>query len=134
VAALALATDLVPRGIRAQASAPDAPVCLGFTFGPWTPKLDWRAAGHGPPVDTSRLERAPLGRDWAVNTQGGAHEPDSLMILFPAFWPAGVSVDLPTRTPAPGDTVLGTARAFVANAAKRSPTATVRAWRVSCSR
>ena len=118
---------------HAQSPVPDPPVCLGFTFGPWTPKLDWRAAGHGEPVDTSRLLHAPMGRDWAVTAELGAHKADSLMILFPAFWPAGVIVDLPTRAPAPGDTIIGIAHAFVANGQKTVPASRVRAWRVACS-
>jgi hypothetical protein len=115
----------------AQNPAKDEPqVCLGFAFGAWTPPLDWRAAGHGAMPDSSRLQRAPSGRDWA--SDAGAGEPDSLLILFPKWWPAGVSVELPTRTPAPGDTVVGRAVAFVANGARKSPTSSVRAWRVGC--
>lgn len=78
------------------------------------------------------LQHAPAGRDWA--SDGGAGQPDTLLILYPAWWPAGVRVDLPTRTPAPGDTVTGRAIAFVANGSLKAPTAHVRAWQVPCKR
>jgi hypothetical protein len=128
-----LAVLSLPSLAHAQNPAKDEPqVCLGFAFGAWTPPLDWRAAGHGAMPDSSRLQRAPSGRDWA--SDAGAGEPDSLLILFPNWWPAGVRVDLPTRTPAPGDTVVGRAVAFVANGERKSPTSRVRAWRVGCGR
>ena len=117
--------------VRAQGtSSSDEPVCLGFAFGTWTPKLDWRGAGHGEMPSAGMLQRAPSGRDWA--TDGGAGAADSLLILYPGWWPAGVRVDLPTPTPAVGDTVVGRAVAFVANGEVTSPVARVRAWRVAC--
>ena len=126
---------LLPMGaLHAQAASPhnDDSVCLGFSFGTWTPKLDWHGAGHGEMPSASVLQHAPSGRDWASNA--GAGVPDTLMILYPAWWPAGVRVDLPTRTPAVGDTVIGRAIAFVANGAVKSPEARVRAWQVPCKR
>jgi hypothetical protein len=134
IVAAALLVVLPPRALRAQ-SAPshdDEPVCLGFSFGPWTPALNWRGAGHGEMPDAKVLQHAPSGRDWASDAGGG--QPDSLLILYPAWWPAGVRVDLPTRTPASGDTVVGKATAFVANGAVKAPEARVRAWRVACRR
>ena len=126
---------LLPMGaLRAQNVSPhdDEPVCLGFSFGSWTPALNWKGAGHGEMPSANALQHAPSGRDWASGA--GAGQPDSLLILYPAWWPAGVRVDLPTRTPAPGDTVVGRAVAFVANGAVKSPEARVRAWRVPCKR
>ena len=117
----------------AQSVAPrdsEPPVCLGFSFGTWTPALSWKGAGHGEMPSANVLQHAPSGRDWA--SDGGAGQPDSLLILYPAWWPAGVRVDLPTRTPAVGDTVVGRAVAFVANGAVKAPEARVRAWRVGC--
>jgi hypothetical protein len=114
--------------VDAQSSGP---ACLGFAFGAWSPALDWRAAGHGAKPDSSRLQHAPAGRDWAVN--GSRSESDSLMMLFPSWWPAGVIVTLPTREPAAGDTLTGRATALVANGRVAAPTARVRAWRVPCS-
>ena len=132
IAVAALVAFLPVRALRAQAASShdDEPVCLGFAFGTWTPALNWRGAGHGEMPDAKVLQHAPAGRDWA--TDGGAGQPDTLMILYPAWWPAGVRVDLPTRTPAAGDTVVGTATAFVANGAVKAPVAKVRAWRVGC--
>lgn len=123
---------LPARALHAQ-SAPvqnEEPVCLGFSFGTWTPALNWRGAGHGEMPSAGVLQHAPSGRDWA--SDAGAGMPDSLLILYPAWWPAGVRVDLPTRTPAVGDTVVGKATAFVANGAVTPPVAKVRAWRVRC--
>lgn len=121
---------LVAQSVTPLDSAP--PVCLGFSFGAWTPPLNWRGAGHGEMPDAKVLQHAPSGRDWA--SDAGAGVPDSLFILYPAWWPAGIRVDLPTRTPAPGDTVVGKATAFVANGALTPPVAKVRAWRVKCAR
>ena len=110
----------------------EPPVCLGFSFGTWTPALNWKGAGHGEMPEAKTLQHAPSGRDWA--SDAGAGQPDTLLILYPAWWPAGVRVDLPTRTPAPGDTVVGRASAFVANGEVKAPQAKVRAWRVPCRR
>jgi hypothetical protein len=134
-AAAALAVLLPARALRAQsapASQEDDSVCLAFSFGTWTPALNWKGAGHGEMPDAKVLQHAPSGRDWA--SDAGAGEPDSLLILYPTWWPAGVRVDLPRRTPAPGDTVVGRAVAFVANGAVKAPEAKVRAWRVACRR
>lgn len=130
----ALVALLPVHALHAQSTSTrdDAPVCLGFSFGEWTPALDWRAAGHGDMPDANALQHAPSGRDWA--SDGGAGQPETLLILYPAWWPAGVRVDLPTRTPAPGDTVTGRAIAFVANGSVKAPSARVRAWQVPCKR
>ena len=133
---LVLGTALVAlmpaRVLHAQAAPAhdEESVCLGFSFGTWTPALDWRGAGHGEMPSAGVLPHAPSGRDWA--TDAGAGQADSLLILYPAWWPAGIRVDLPTRTPAVGDTVTGKATAFVANGAVTPPVAKVRAWRVRC--
>jgi hypothetical protein len=116
--------------LRAQ-SPSESPVCLGFFFGAWTPALDWRAAGHTSPLDPAAHQRADDGRDWAT-TQ--AVQDEHTIVLLPEWWPAGVSVTLPTRAPAPGDTVSGSAFAYVADGRLRVPRATVRAWRVPCAR
>jgi hypothetical protein len=129
IASCALAT-FAPSARAQGTSSSDEPVCLGFAFGTWTPRLDWKGAGHGEMPSAGTLQRAPSGRDWA--TDGGAGLPDTLLILYPGWWPAGVRVDLPTRSPASGDTVTGRAVAFVANGELTPPVARVRAWRVSC--
>src|SRR4051812_15475819 len=95
----------MPSRARAQ-SAPGDDVCLGFSFGAWTPLLDWRAAGHGDPPSEKTLQHAPSGRDWASDLATGQ---DSTLFLFPAWWPAGVAVVFPHRALAVGDTVRGRA-------------------------
>jgi hypothetical protein len=106
------------------------PACLGFAFGPWSPPLDWRTAGHGAAPDPSGLARAPADRDWAANGVEGVE--DSLVMLYPRWWPAGVAVALPSRRPAPGDTITGSARALVADGRRSNPTSRVRVWAVKC--
>ena len=108
---------------------PDDAVCLGFAFGAFTPKLDWERAGHQPVRDSSALQHAPAGRDWAADI---ATSRDSLLFLFPAWWPVGVLVEIPNRTPAYGDTVSGRATALVARGDLTPPVARVKAWRVPC--
>jgi hypothetical protein len=128
-AAVAVALSLAhPAHAQVRDTLP--PVCLGFSFGRWTPALDWRGAGHGAPPDTNALARTAENRDWAVNGMVGAE--DSLLILYPRWWPAGIAVTLPTRRPAPGDTIAGSAQALVADGRKTNPTTKVRAWAVRC--
>jgi hypothetical protein len=127
--ALLLALLAAPALVHAQ-QRDEPTVCLGFAFGQWTPALDWRAAGHQTPIDPNFHQRADDGRDWAT-TQ--AVQDEHTIMLLPSWWPAGVSVTLPTRTPAPGDTITGSAFAFVADGRKKAPTAKVLAWQVPCS-
>jgi hypothetical protein len=124
-ASLALAA---PAGASAQ-SRSEPSVCLGFAFGKWTPALDWKAAGHAVKIDPRFHQHAEDGRDWAT-TQ--AVESESIVVLLPSWWPAGVSVTLPNRAPALGDTVVGSAFAYVADGRRTPPKSQVRAWRVPC--
>ena len=128
-----LLTTLAPSLLAAQQRdepRDGPPVCLGFAFGTWTPALDWRAAGHQTALDPSVHQRADDGRDWAT-TQ--AVQDEHTIVLLPSWWPAGVSVTLPTRAPAPGDTVVGRAFAYVGDGRRKAPTAEVRAWSVPCA-
>jgi hypothetical protein len=133
---------LAPIGAAAQASsAPDE--CFGFAFGPFTPSLDYAAAGHPgratamsgshPGVAgtgaASPAAAAMAPRESAVRIDDDPH--DSLLILYPAWWPAGVAV---RWSKASGDTLLGTAEAFVANGSARVPRSTIRGVRVPCTR
>ena len=128
---LAAALVAAPSLARAQAQrSEEPPVCLGFSFGQWTPALDWKAAGHLSRIDPATHQRADDGRDWAT-TQFVADE--HTIMLLPSWWPAGVSVTLPNRTPALGDTIVGSAFAYIADGRKKVPTAKVWAWRVPCS-
>jgi hypothetical protein len=130
---LALGAALVagPALAHAQQLRPDEPpVCLGFSFGQWTPALDWKAAGHQTQINPATHQRADDGRDWAT-TQAVTDE--HTIMLLPSWWPAGVNVTLPNRAPALGDTIVGSAFAFVADGRRKAPTAKVWAWRVPCS-
>lgn len=119
----------IPGAVRAQgapATADDDAVCYRFAFGAWSPALDKVAAGHDP--DARGGPGAPNGRDWAVSDLG----PGVTLMLFPAWWPAGVSVRLPGPPPAVGDTATGTATALVADGRRRPPTAPIRVLGVAC--
>jgi hypothetical protein len=122
----AQATDSAANHAPSDTSA----VCLGFAFGRWTPPLDWHAAKHVGAMDSSAVGHAPGGRGWAA---GDGEMPDSTLMLYPGWWPVGVTVALPTRAPVAGDTVSGIATALVADGRVRNPTAKVRAWRVPCA-
>jgi hypothetical protein len=125
----ALVALLAPSAARTQAAAPDeGPVCLGFAFGAWTPALDWKGAGHTVPIERAAQDRAPGGRDWAAPPVGT----DTTIMLYPRWWPVGIVVTLPTRTPAVGDTIAGHAVALVPRHDVAAPEARVRAWRVAC--
>jgi hypothetical protein len=115
-----------------KAEPSDEEVCLGFSFGSWTPALDWQLAGHGAAVDSTHVPRAPGGRGWAAPSVPSAS--DTSLMLFPAWWPVGVEVELTTRAPAAGDTVTGRATALIADGRQQAPTSRVKAWRVRCQR
>jgi hypothetical protein len=134
-----------PLSAQAVGSSGDAE-CYRFSFGQWTPPLDWTAAGHSgrvphapaPSSPTSRREpvggavdsgNVPPSRESAIVDSAGRAP---MLVLFPDWWPAGVAVDLP-RNATRGDTVHGVARAFVADAHVRPPTSAVMAWRVPCA-
>lgn len=105
--------------------------CLGIAFGAWTPPLDAASAGHrqSGSFDTNPISRARHERDWALRLEAGR---DTTLILFPAWWPAGVAVRVPPVVAASGDTLKGTATALVADVRTKAPTATVMLWRVPC--
>lgn len=109
---------------------PSADLCLRFTFGAWSPALDWRAAGHRePPSDSMGVPRPSGGRGYAAPVGVGA---DTVLMLLPTWWPAGVLVELPTRAPGLGDTLTGRAVALVADGRLEPPVSQVRAWRMAC--
>src|SRR4051794_3337713 len=98
-ATLSAATLLAAPMLRAQATsatADDSPVCLGFAFGAFTPKLDWAKAGHAPIRDSASFEHAPGGRGWASDQ---ALPNDPSLYIFPAWWPVGVYIELSNRRP-----------------------------------
>lgn len=105
--------------------------CYRFVFGEWTPPLDAKAAGHAPFPPAESLPKAPGGRGWALSDSTAY---DMQLMLYPSFWPAGVSVRFPHAPRASGDTVRGMAMALVADGRVRSPEAEAMAWLVPCSR
>jgi len=120
------------RTARAQAavSAAEAATCYGFSFGPWTPPLDWHASGHEGTRESISVPLAAGGRAWADElTHPDAH---GTMLLFPAWWPVGVSVALRAQALVLGDTVDGRATALVGNGYATPSRAAVRAWLVPC--
>jgi hypothetical protein len=128
------ATSLAAHTYAARAQAPvlpgDAATCFGFSFGPWTPPLDWRASGHERTPESISVPLASGGRGWADELT----HPDQngTMLIFPSWWPVGVKVALPARALTPGDTVEGSAIALVGNGFVTPPRAAVRAWLVRC--
>jgi hypothetical protein len=130
--ALAAIAALLP--VRAGAQADTASTCLRFTFGAWTPALDWQGAGHGRSIDSTHVARDANGRPWAAPTGGSGAPGDTVLMLFPPWWPAGVSIEMRTADFARGDTVTGKATALVADARRVSPVAKARVWRVACAR
>ena len=132
--AIALVLPVLSAFLPAQTPerfANDTTACFGFRFGAWTPPLDWRAAGHPRRDSTPAVAMAPAGREWAATVSSGTAA-DSVLLLFPEWWPAGVKIEVPaTET---GDTMNARATALVARAGLPTPVSRVRAWRVPCDR
>jgi hypothetical protein len=138
--ALALATTRAGAQSPADGAAPSP--CWKFAFGEWTPSLNWTGAGHAGAADSTgvavrRIRDSVYARDqratrtdamtWERTTQG------MLLLLYPAWWPAGVEVTFDsTLTGGGGREMLGTAVAMVANASRAPSTARARAWQVAC--
>lgn len=105
--------------------------CYRFVFGEWTPPLDAKAAGHAPFPPAASLPRAPGGRGWALSDSTAR---EMQLMLYPSFWPAGVTVRFPHPPRTRSDTVRGMALALVADGRVRSPEAEAMAWLVPCRR
>ncbi|HUF28388.1 MAG TPA: hypothetical protein VMM18_15525 [Gemmatimonadaceae bacterium] len=130
-----------PNDALAQAAGERAderarPECFRFSFGPWSPPLDWREAGHagdGPEAARAAADglaaAAPPARDLAAWSGAGA---DTVLILFPTWWPVGIVVRLEHGN-FRGDTVRGTASAFVADGRAVVPRSEVTATPRDCS-
>jgi len=122
---------LMPAMLHGQA-APDE--CYRFAFGVWDPSLKSVASTYNPGYDPT--SSAPTGspRDWAARLPSGkaTQTPaDSVLLLFPNWWPAGVSIEWREQR---GDTLLGRAVALVADGRVKNPVSSVRATRVACRR
>jgi hypothetical protein len=129
---------MYPTAVFAQsdtlASRAEGPACLRFKFGAWAPALDWKRSGHPSAPDSVQVPRSASGQAWAV---GMTQSPtvaagDTSFVLYPGFWPAGVTISFDPRAFASRDTVTGTARALVADGRQPSSTARAIVWRVSC--
>lgn len=122
---------LVPWALGAQA-APNE--CYGFKFGAWDPPLRTVASAYSPGYDPTTSAPAGAPRDWATRVPNGqaTNSPaDSVLMLFPAWWPVGVQIQW---TGQHGDTLAGTAIALVSDGRLRNPVTTVRGVRVACTR
>ena len=127
---------IVPGVVRAQAQPPRMPVpdeCFGFKFGSWDPPLKSVASTYNPGYDPTASAPAGSPRDWAARVPNGKTETpaDSVLLLFPAWWPAGVAIEWTQQR---GDTLIGTARALVADGRVRNPSTAVRGVHVACRR
>ena len=129
-AAVSLAAITGTARAQAVVSADEAATCFGFSFGPWTPPLDWHASGHERSPDSIKAPLASGGRGWAAELNHP--DQDGTMLIFPSWWPVGVKIALPARTLAGGDTVNGRATALVGNGFVTPSRAAVRAWLVPC--
>src|SRR5204863_9010765 len=119
--------------IGAQAIAAPAE-CFGFTCGAWEPSLKSAASTYNPGYDPKGSAPTGAPRDWAARVPNGrtADTPsDSVLILFPGWWPAGVAIEWKEQH---GDTLVGIARALVADGRLKNPVSTVRAMHVPCAR
>ena len=119
--------------IGAQA-IPTPTECFGFTFGTWEPSLKSAASTYNPGYDPKGSAPTGAPRDWAARVPNGrtADTPsDSVLILFPGWWPAGVAIEWKEQH---GDTLVGIARALVADGRLKNPVSTVRGMHVPCAR
>lgn len=106
--------------------------CFGFRFGAWDPPLKSVASQYNPGYDPTASAPAGAPRDWAARLPSGPPESaaDSVLLLFPAWWPTGVSI---AWTEHRGDTLVGRATALVADGRIKNPVAVVRGSRVRCA-
>jgi len=112
--------------------APDE--CFGFKFGAWEPPLKSVASPGNPGYDPTTSAPAGAPRDWAAHLPNGRNTgsaADSVLMLFPAWWPVGVAIEW---TDHHGDTLVGTAHALVADGRLKNPVTTVLGMRVPCAR
>lgn len=122
---------LVSSAARGQ-GVPDE--CYRFAFGTWEPSLKSVASTYNPGYDPTKSAPAGSPRDWAARLPNGTAaetHADSVLLLFPAWWPAGVSIEWREQR---GDTLFGQAVALVADGRVKNPVSTVRAIRVACRR
>jgi hypothetical protein len=128
-----VAIALTTRSTAAQSLSPAPDECFGFSFGKWEPSLRSTSSTYSPGYDPTGSAPAGAPRSWATRapTSGGASAApaDSVLLLFPPWWPAGVAIQWTSQR---GDTLIGIARALVADGRVKNPQSAVRALRVSC--
>jgi len=120
--------------VLAAQVTPTPTECLGFKFGTWEPSLRSVASTYNPGYDPKASAPAGAPRDWAARIPNGRTPEtaaDSVLMLFPAWWPVGVTIEWKEQH---GDTLVGIARALVADGRLKNPETSVRAMHVPCSR
>ena len=138
IAVFVLCALAASAGAQAPAPSLTPDECYRFAFGTWAPPLNpvSRKTSEPSTPDTSPPARTSSpAPDWAARlpTKVGATATaaDSELVLFPGWWPAGIGI---TWTATRGDTLIGVARAFVADGRLRVPTSEARAIRIPCVR
>jgi hypothetical protein len=127
----------------AQAKGPEAPAppCWRFSFGEWSPPLDWVRAGHAGKADETatairRIRDSVFARDTVASASNAMTfektARGAILVLYPPWWPAGVEVTFDS-TLAGGKEMVGTATAMVADARHPASTTRARAWQISCA-
>lgn len=115
---------------RIGAQTPDE--CFGFTFGRWEPSLKSASSIYSPGYDPTSSAPPGAPPSWAARTptnDSSGAPADSVLLLFPSWWPAGVAIQWSAQH---GDTLIGLARALVADGRLKNPESPVRALRVPC--
>lgn len=122
---------MMPSVVRSQ-NGLAADECYRFAFSAWEPPLNSVANTYNPGHDPTTSAPAGAPPDWAARLGNGKETgtpSDSVLLLFPGWWPAGVSIDWREQH---GDTLVGRAVALVADGRVKNPSSTVRATRVPC--
>lgn len=115
---------------QVPSAAPDE--CFGFAFGTWDPPLKSASSTYSPGYDPTVSAPAGSPRSWAARapmSDSSGAAADSVLLLFPPWWPAGVAIQWTAQR---GDTLLGTATAMVADGRVKNPRTAVRALHVAC--
>ena len=115
--------------LAAQTAAREPDECFGFSFGAWDPPLKTVANHWNPGDDPTPASSQGALRGWAARAPSGREPGDSTLILFPSWWPSGVSIELKSTR---GDTLVGVAHALVADGRLRVPSTNVRGRRIPC--
>lgn len=134
VGVVALALVEAPAVAHAQASPSRAPdECFGFSFGRWDPPLSSASSTYSPGYDPTSSAPAGAPRAWALRSPTGSRNQtqpaDSVLLLFPVWWPAGVAIQWTEQR---GDTLVGIARALIADGRVKNPETGVKAKHVLC--